>query len=181
MIDSTTRPARMEAKTVSPVSKTRRVTFTVLASVFAAAAAIALFGIGVIVGWFDTEMGGIHRVHDVGYGILYGVILTVALVALTRRPASRPSAWFQVAATAVAATVGALASADPRFLVAGISIGIAALVLLAVHPSRSSVLRPSIDPSPTMATIALAGSVPLVWFGLSMAALQRRGPRSTRT
>ncbi len=50
-----------------------------------------------------------------------------------------------------------------------------AVVLLGLHPRRSEVLRPALNPSPAMGVLALAGSVPLVWFGLSMARLQRTG------
>jgi hypothetical protein len=101
-------------ETGSSGRKGRRIAFAVGSAIFAAGAFGGLFGLGVLIGWFDTEDGGIHRVHMVGFGVLYGVILTVALVAMTRRPERKTSAFYQVVATAVAALVASLASADSR-------------------------------------------------------------------
>jgi hypothetical protein len=154
----------------------RRITFAVVAAIFAAGAFGGLFGLGVIIGWFDTDDGGIHRVHDIGFGVLYGVILTVAFAAMTWRPERKASAFWQVVVTAPAALIAALVAADPSYLLFPISVGAAAAILVALHPARPAVVRASVDPSLAMAALALAGSVPLVWFGLTMARLQRTGP-----
>ena len=153
----------------------RRIAFTVASALLAAGAFGGLLGFGVIIGWFDNDDGGIHRVHDIGFGVLYGVILTAACLAMTRRPDRKASAFFQVLATAVAALIAVLASADSRYLLFGIVVIASAAILLALHPARAEVLRPTMSPSGLLATVALAGSVPLVWFGLTMARLQRTG------
>jgi len=103
------------------------------------------------------------------------VILTVAFLALTRRPDRKASAFFQVVATAVAALIAALASADGSYLFFGLVVIAAAAILLGLHPARAEVLRPTVSPSSVMGALALAGSVPLVWFGLTIARLQRTG------
>ena len=82
----------------------RRIAFTVATAVFAAGAFGGLFGLGLVIGWFDSEDGGIHRVHNLGFGVLYGVILTVAFAAMARRPERKPS-FFQVVAVALAALI----------------------------------------------------------------------------
>src|SRR5207244_1187824 len=94
-----------------PAPRGRRIAFTVLAFVFAAGVLGGLFGIGLVVGWFDTDAGGIHRVHDLGFGILFGILLTGALVALARRPERKPSVFLQVLAVAIAALVSGVVSA----------------------------------------------------------------------
>src|SRR6476619_3654773 len=73
-----------------------RIAFTVVTLLFAAASLGALFGIGLIIGWIDTDSAGIHRVHDLSYGVLYGVLTTTAFAAMARRPETKPAAWYQV-------------------------------------------------------------------------------------
>ena len=153
--------------------KGRRIAFGVSSAVFAAAAAGGLLGMELIIGWFDEEDGGIHRVHNLGYGILYGLILTGAFLALTRRPERKTSAFFQVVATAAASLVAGVVSADSAYLIFGFLVIAAAAILLGLHPARAEVLRPALKPSPVLGALALAGSVPLVWFGLTMARIER--------
>jgi hypothetical protein len=153
----------------------RRIAFAVLSGIFAAGAFGGLFGLGLLIGWFDNADAGIHRVHDVGFGILYGVVLTVAFVALTRRSWATPAAFLQVVATALAALIAALASTDADDLFLGLSVAVAAAIVLWVHPARGELLRSSLKPSPAMSAFVLLGAIPLVWFGLTMAGLQRTG------
>jgi hypothetical protein len=153
----------------------RRIAFTIASAVFAAGAFGGLLGLGLVFGWFDHTDGGIHRVHDIGFGVLYGIILTTACVALAWRPERRVSAFYQVLATASAALIATLASAGARYLFFGVSVAVGAAILLALHPARREVLRPATNPSPAMAGLAVAGSVPLVGFGLTAARLQRTG------
>jgi hypothetical protein len=157
-------------------SRARRTVFGVLAAVFALGAFGGLFGFALFTGWFSTEDGGIHRVHYLGFGILFGALLTSTAVALAvRRREDRPSAFLQVVAVGVAAILGALASTDGNYLVIGIIVAAVAAILFAVHPARASVLRPGADPSPLLGSLAAVGAIPLMWFGLTMARLQRDG------
>lgn len=168
-LDPPTRPP-------GPSGSGRRTAFTVLTVIFALGALGGLFGVGAVIGWFDEDERGIHRVHDLGFGILYGIILTVAFLAMARRPEDKPSAFLQVLATALAVVVASVISSDPGYLVvvAG-SILLAAAILVALHPARSSLVRPAAKPSLPMALLALAGAGPLVCFALSAAELQRGG------
>jgi hypothetical protein len=153
----------------------RRIAFTVASVLFAMGAMGGLFGVGLVIGWFDSDQGGIHRVHDLGFGILYGIILTVAFVALARRPAAKPSAYLQVLAAALAGVIAGLVSADPRYLLFPLFVIAAALILLALHPARAALLHSAMAPSPLVGTLAVVGSIPLVLFGLTMARYQREG------
>jgi hypothetical protein len=156
-------------------SRPRRVVFSVLALLFAAGTFGGLLGIGLFYGWFDSEAGGIHRVHIVGFGILFGILSTVPAVALARRPEAKPSAFLQIVAVGVAALLSALVSVEASYLLFGLIVAAGAAILLALHPDRAGILHPSPDPSRIMASFALAGAVPLVWFGMTMARLQRDG------
>jgi hypothetical protein len=163
------------AGTVSSTSNARRTAFTVLTFLFGAASLGGLFGIGLVIGWFDTDEGGIHRVHDLGFGILYGIVVAGAFFALLRRPEDKPSVFLQVIAAALAVTIAALVSADPGYLTIAVALLVASAILLALHPGRDEVLHPKPRLSPVMSAFVLAGAIPLVWFGLTSARLQRDG------
>jgi hypothetical protein len=156
-------------------SSGRRVAFTVLTLVFAAGALGGLFGIGIVIGWFDNAEGGIHRVHDISFGILYGVLLTVALLAMARRPERTPSAFLQVIAVLLATLLSGIVSADTAYLFIAAVLAVIAAILWALHPARDTILHASVNLSPAMAAVAIVGAVPLVWFALTAAGLQRNG------
>ena len=157
------------------VSRARSIGFRVTNLVFAAGALGGLFGIGLVIGWTETDEGGIHRVHDIGFGVLYGVLLTVAFVAMAWKP-EQLTAFFQVLVVALAALIGGLVSADASYLVLAVAVGVAAAILLALHPARAELIHPAAKPSPVIGAFVLVASIPLVWFGLTMARLQRAGP-----
>lgn len=157
-------------------SRWRLIAFKVLAVLFAIGAAIGLFGAGIIVGWFDTEGGQIHRVHDIGFGVLAGVFLTVGFLAQLHAPERRVSVRYQIVAAGVAAMGAGLLASDPGnglfFLLMSVG-GLA--IMVAVHPAGISLMRGRVSFSPVMAVLAAAGAVPLVWVSLTWARLQRTG------
>jgi uncharacterized membrane protein len=159
----------------NPSPDTRRIVFSALAFLFGAAALGALFGIGLVIGWFDTDEGGIHRVHDLGFGIVYGVLVAAAFFALIRRPETKPSVLLQIVVTAVAVAVAALISTDLGYLVIAAALLVVSAILLALLPRRDEILHPKIDPSPVMAGLVVLGAIPLVWFGATAARMQRDG------
>src|SRR5919201_6752558 len=123
-----------------PAPKGRRIAFTVLTIVFAAGALGGLFGIGLVIGWFDTDAGGIHRVHDLGFGVLFGILLTGALVALVRRPEDKPSQFLQIVAVAVSSLLSGIVSATVGYGVIALVVAVAAGILYVLHPARGSLL-----------------------------------------
>ncbi|HEY7281789.1 MAG TPA: hypothetical protein VID47_09365 [Actinomycetota bacterium] len=163
--------------TAPPASAARRIAFTVCTVIFGLAAAGAL-GFGLVIGWFDNEDGGIHRVHLLGFGILFGVLVAAPLLAMARRPERRPSAFLQVAVAALAGLAATALAAGSGYLAFAVAEVAIVGVLLALHPDRRGVLHPVARPSVPMGVVALAGSVPLVAVGLTYARLQRIGPPS---
>jgi hypothetical protein len=144
---------------------------------FFAGALGGLFGIALVIGWFDTDDAGIHRVHDVGgFGVPYGILVAGAFLALMWRPERRPSVLLQVLAVALAVAVASLISTDPGYLIIAAILVLAVAILVALHPLRGRVFRVVMNPSWAMAAVAVVGAIPLVWFGLSSASLQRTGP-----
>jgi hypothetical protein len=159
----------------SSASSRRRIAFTVLTLLFGAASLGALFGIGIVIGWFDNAQGGIHRLHDVAFGVLYGIVVATAFFAMARRPGTKPSVFLQVVVVALAVALAALISGDPGYLAIAGGLLVAWAILFALHPDRAGVLHPTLQLSPVMGVFTLVAAVPLVAAGLSWASLQRNG------
>jgi hypothetical protein len=154
----------------------RLIAFRVLVVLFGIGAAGGLFGAGLIVGWFDTTEGGIHRVHDIGFGVLAGVFVTVGFLAQLRSPERNVSARYQIVAAGVGVLIAGLIAADPGtglffFLVPVVALAI----LVAVHPASTALMKGTPSFSPVLAGITVVGAVPLTWFALHAAKLQRTG------
>ena len=157
------------------VRTARRYAFRILTVLFGVASFGGLFGVGIVIGWYDTTEGGIHRVHDLGFGILFGVILTTAFLAMARRPETKPSVFLQVVAVAAASLLAGAVAQAVGYVVIGIIVAAAAAILLALHPDRTGVLHPAARPSPVLGALAVVGSVPLIWYAVITAGLQRNG------
>jgi hypothetical protein len=156
-------------------SRRMRIAFKVLAAIFAAGSWGGLFGVALVLAWIDNDEGGIHRVHFMGFGALYGVILTIGLLAQMWHAERRISAFYQILAVALAAAVAGGLAMRAYWLI-GVFVAVAWAVLLALHPNRSEVLRPARGrPSSPLAVLGVVGAVPLLWYASSTAALERNG------
>jgi len=159
----------------APGANAKRIAFKVLAGLFAAASFGGLFGAGVVFAWFDTDQGGIHRVHDMGYGALYGAILTVGFLVQNWRPEQKVSPFYQILDVALATAIaGAIATSG--FAMLGLFILVAYVILFLLHPFRSEVMHPQREGfSPILFALTVLGAIPLIWYALAMATLQRNG------
>jgi hypothetical protein len=156
-------------------SRSRDIAFAALSFLFGAASLGGLFGIGIVIGWFNNDEAGIHRVHDIGFGIAYGVLAAAAFFALVARGGRLPSIALQVAAVALGVIAGAAASADLGYAVLALGLLIALGVLLAISPNRRVLVSTRVDLSPVLAAFVLVAAVPLVCAGLTWARYQRDG------
>jgi hypothetical protein len=164
-----------EAPTERHPSSGRRVTFLVLAFMFGAAALGGLFGIGIVIGWFDDELGGVHRVHDIGFGVAYGILVASPLFALMSERGRRASILWQVAAVALAVVAASLVSADFGYVVLGVIIVVALGILVALVPDRRRALADGLDVSPVLGGFVLVSAIPLLWAASTWARYQRDG------
>jgi hypothetical protein len=134
-----------------------------------------LFGVGVVIAWFDTTEGGIHRVHDMGFGALYGVILTAGLLAQEWRPETKVSPFYQILHVAIASIIAGLISLNVLWLL-GVFVLIGYVILLVLHPYRSEILRPRREGfSVPLFALAVLGAIPLVWYAVTASGYQRNG------
>jgi Mn2+/Fe2+ NRAMP family transporter len=148
-----------------------RTAFRIVAGVLGVGGVLLSVPFGIISFFDDSQT--IHRLHNVAFSALYGVLLGVALLACARRPEANVSSFFVAVASGLAGTIAGLASKD---FITGtwFTAPIAIVVLCALHPGRSALLRPSgVD----LATgvLALIALVPAIAFFLTQAELQRTG------
>jgi hypothetical protein len=122
---------------------------------------------------FVDDSEAIHRLHNVAFSALYGVLLGVALLACARRPETNVSSFFVAVASGIAGAIAGLASED---FISGVwyTAPIAIVVMWLLHPNRSRLLRPSGVHIPTLA-LSLLALVPAIAFLLTQSELQRTG------
>lgn len=155
-------------------TRTRRFAYRLLTAV--PALLLALFGGRLIIaGWFATADGGSHRVHDLSWGVLEGVVILVGLVASLWRPRRWPAAYQQVGVglAALLLTMGLIREIDVATLVVGGVIVIAALL----HPARGQLSE--FGPWDRLSLIVAIVTVPpLLFYAVGQAALHRNGTPS---
>ena len=122
---------------------------------------------------FVDDSEAIHRLHNVAFTALYGVLLGVALLASAARPDHNVSSFFVAVASGIAGAIAGLASKD---FVSGVwyTAPISIVVMYLLHPGRSRLLRPSGVDFPTLA-LSLLALVPAIAFLLTQSDLQRTG------
>ena len=121
------------------------------------ALAMALTGGHLLVaGWVDASDGGIHRMHDLCWGVAEGLLLAVPLALTAWRPV-RHTAALRVALLALAAqlVVGVATLTPDPFAIVLVVLG---ALLVWGHPARAVVLRPARRSHGALAWL-LAGAV----------------------
>jgi hypothetical protein len=121
---------------------------------------------------FIDDAQSIHRLHFLAGVFASGLLLGGSLLFCAWRPESIGPFWVAVA-TGVSSTIAGLISGD---FISGLwfTAPISLVILIALHPARSSLLR--IDGiEVATAFLALVAVVPAVAFSLTQAELQRNG------
>ena len=121
---------------------------------------------------FIDDAQSIHRLHFLAGVFASGLLLGGSLLICAWRPESIGPFWVAVA-TGVASTIAGLISGDfisGSWFTAPISL----VILIALHPARSSLLRIDGIEAATV-FLGLVALVPAVAFALTQAELQRNG------
>jgi len=124
---------------------------------------------------FTDDAESIHRLHFLAGVFASGLLLGGSLLICARRPESIGPFWVAVA-TGVASTIAGLISGD---FISGVwfTAPISLVILIALHPARSSLLR--IDGiEVATAFLGLVALVPAIAYALTQAELQRNGQAS---
>jgi hypothetical protein len=110
-------------------------------------------------GWFSSTDGGIHRFHEIAWGVIEGIVLFAALAVQIRRSLRKVGAIQQVAvgAFALLAVMVTARTFDPFTTVFILLVG----VLLFLHPARAEVFRTARPVDRKLVTLSLAAAIPL--------------------
>ena len=130
---------------------------------------VVFFGLtSLVIGWFATREGIAGPVTELGYGALYGIILTMGVLAQLRAPERKIAGIQQAVLVLPAVLVGGAIASDSQALQSAAIFAPAIGILLALHPARWELLRRGSSFSPILFTIAVLGAVPLTGYALAM-------------
>jgi hypothetical protein len=159
--------------------KARRIAFFVSLVLFALMHIVVTPMPYALLGWFLEEGTVSHRIHQTSFGWIF-VLSFVALLAQLRRPETKVAQMYQVliAIGLLAATTIIVDRLIDPIVIAFIVLPI---VLVALHPNRSGILRPSTHVNRTLMALALVVVVPLligavVQFRIGLEATRIAGP-----
>lgn len=152
--------------------RVRRIAFTVLSGLLGVVTGLALFGLPLlVVSWFDTEDGGIHRFHYLAWGAFIGLLAAVPALLQLRRPERKVAATQQIGIVLVAVVLGYVLSGE--FSLIGFLFFVVAYTGFAsLHPDRGAILRVGAV-SPVLVGIALAAAVPFFLYAVGQGSLQQ--------
>lgn len=117
-----------------------------------------------VLGWFLEEGAVSHRVHEIAFGWIF-VMSLAGLLAHVRRPEQRIAQMYQVA-IALWLFVGVTLVVNRFFDPIIGAFLLIPLLLVALHPARAELLRPSFNVSKTLAVAAALAVVPLLVFSV---------------
>ena len=145
---------------------------TALATLFFGVLSFTWFSL--VVGWFETGEREIHRLHDVSWGALGGILIAGGVLVQLRNPERKVSAMQMVAAVVIVTAVASLLGEQVSpFLVPFLLLP--ALVVW-FHPARAEILKPGAGISPILAGLAVIAAVPLIKWGFDQIDIQKAEP-----
>jgi hypothetical protein len=151
------------------VSGRRRIAFRAWAAILVALFGVAFFGLtSLVIAWFEEVEGVAGPVTDLGYGVLFGIILTTGVFMQLRGPDPKIAGVQQAFLVIPALVVGSAIASDSQNLVPALILLPAIGILLALHPAREEFLRRGAAPNRTLLAITVIGAVPLVAYALDM-------------
>jgi hypothetical protein len=167
----------MTATTLPVVSRKRRVAFHIVVGVISLLL-IAFTGVlapilpGVIIGWFDPEIFGIHQLHEMNSGALSWLILAGMLL-LLHKPERKVAALQMANLVFIVSIVVSLVAGTffPPILLFLVLTAAAAWL----HPKRQEMLRFGRPGHPELLALVALAAVPLIIFAVNQIDLQRLG------
>lgn len=149
-----------------------KLAFKILTGLAAAFFGIASFSlVSLIFGWFETGEREIHRVHDLGWGALGFVLLTLGFLVQFKNPESKVSPLQQSLAVVIA-FLGAMAL-SAEFSPAGLIFLAVTLLIMWLHPARDALTRLSIGQSRVLLGMTVLAALPLIKYAFDQAELER--------
>jgi peptidoglycan/LPS O-acetylase OafA/YrhL len=115
-----------------------------------------------------------NQVLDAGWGLIFGVILPLGLLAQLRRPERRIAGIQQTAVVGLVLALAGAAGEEWRYLALAAAVIAACAVLLALHPARRTFLTRGEHLDPVLLTLAAVAAGPSLVYSWRMASAQRR-------
>ena len=154
---------------------TRTSSMKAVALVVALASLTVNFGlIDLIDGYTGFVDQARNQVLDAGWGLVFGVVLPIGLLAQLRRPERRIAGIQQTGIVALALAAAAVIGEAWSYLALAAGIAGACAVLLTLHPARRTFLTRGPRPEPVMLALAAVAAVPSLVYAGRMASAQRR-------
>lgn len=154
---------------------TRTIWLKAVALVVAVASLTINFGlIDLIDGYTGYIDQARNQVLDAGWGLVFGVVLPLGLLAQLRRPERRIAGIQQTAVVGLALAVAGAAGEQWRYTALAAGILGACAVLLALHPVRRTFLARGRRPDSVLLALAAVAAVPSLGYAWRMASAQRR-------
>jgi hypothetical protein len=146
----------------------------IVLSIGVAATLLAFGGQLLVSGWFSDVDGGIHRIHELAFGVIEGVIISAGLLSGLYRASSRVAPMQQalLGVLALMVAMALVATVDAFTVVFGGLIGLAAVL----HPLRGEVFRPTLRFSRPLGAGAAVIGVALVAYSLAQAVAHHSAP-----
>ena len=115
-----------------------------------------------------------NQVLDAGWGVIFGVIVPLGLLAQLRRPERRIAGIQQTAVVAFALAIAGAAGEEWWYLPLAAGITGACAVLLTLHPARQTFLARGRHLDPLLLALAAVAAAPSLVYAWRMASAQRR-------
>ena len=155
----------------APPRNARRTTFIVLTVLFGLGIGIGTFAFpSLVAAWFGVGGREIHRVHDLSWGALAGLLIALPFLLQARRPETKPAVMQGAAAAGLGLTLGWALSG--QYIGALLPI-VVTVLLWWFHPSRGQSMRLGGRPEPIMGAFTVLAAIPLVIYAFDQASIQR--------
>ena len=115
-----------------------------------------------------------NQVLDAGWGLVFGVVLPLGLLAQLRRPERRIAGIQQTAVVALTLAIAGAAGEEWLYLALAGGISAACAVLVALHPARQTLLALGQRIDPVLLALAVFAAVPCLVYAWRTASAQRR-------
>jgi peptidoglycan/LPS O-acetylase OafA/YrhL len=115
-----------------------------------------------------------NQVLDAGWGLVFGVIVPLGLLAQLRRPERRIAGIQQTAVVAVALAIAGVAGEEWWYLALAAGVTVVCAALFTLHPARRTFLARGRRPEPVMLALAALAAAPALAYAWRMASAQRR-------
>lgn len=152
----------------------RGIAFKAWAAILVAVFGVAFFGLtSLVLAWFQELEGVAGPVTDLGYGVLFGIILTGGLLVQLRDPERKIAGVQQALLVIPALVVGSAIASDSQNLVPALIMLPAIGILLVLHRAREEFFARGAPSSRALLAITVIGGVPLVAYARDMGAQAR--------